>query len=61
LVGAATVHVTRGSRGWGVNGGAVPGVGSTARGPADRGRPRRADPAQPQRCSVRDAGVRGRG
>jgi hypothetical protein len=52
-------RATRGSRGRGVDGGAVPGAGSTVCGPADLGRPRRPGLARPRRgrraASVRPA------
>jgi hypothetical protein len=53
--GMATACATRGFRGRAVDGGAVPGVGSMARGPVDRGRPRRAGPTRPRRRPMRDA------
>jgi hypothetical protein len=55
--GVATARATRGARRRDVDGGAVQGEGSTAREPADRGRPQRAGPARPWRRLVRDADV----
>jgi hypothetical protein len=49
----ATTRVTRGARRRGVVGGAAQGAGSTVRGPADRGQPRRAGPVGP--CHERRA------